>query len=158
MPAPTTNRPHLLCLLSIVTLVALLTACGHSTAEQLASSRPTTAVAEVAAAPAPTAAPAATEAPAPTAVPTFIPEPPTATPEPLVDPVIQASGFAQDGQRLGFGVAIENPNAGAALEEVSMLPRPTVTTRMPLAFASAAAAIGLPPRFESPSLRITMTD
>lgn len=101
----------------MVLFTTFLAACGQTATEQLASSRPATPTREE-----PTAPSVTTEPPAPTMTtePTRTPEPPTATPEPLNDPVIQASGFAQDGQRLGFGMTIENPNVGAALEDVSL--------------------------------------
>lgn len=111
-----THSPHLALILVIV-LASMVVACGGSTTSQLAESRPTTAAADNAAESSVTESPAATEAPAPTEAPTTPPEP---TAVPLVDPIVQASGFAQDGQSLGFGVVIENPNEAASLEDVSL--------------------------------------
>lgn len=110
-----TIRPLMTLPLLALMLALALSACGSAT-ETLTDARPT--AGSTAAADSPTPAP---DAPTATPNPEPTPEPtaePTATPEPVADAVILESGFSQDGKSVGFGIALENPNANAALEGV----------------------------------------
>jgi hypothetical protein len=101
-----------------ISALLIFTACGTSATEELASARPT-----VNAAPSTAAPTVAQEAPPtePTIAPTEAPtEVPTPSPEPAREAVVVQSGFGQDGQALGFGVVIDNPNPAAALEDISV--------------------------------------
>lgn len=115
MNARTIRSLTILPLLTLVSALAL-SACGSAT-ETLTEARPT--VGATAAPDSPTSgsdAPIAAPSPAATAEPTVEP---TASPEPVADAIILGSGFSQSGKSIGFGIALENPNATAALEGVT---------------------------------------